>query len=267
MAVSLRRLGRTLPWQGLLGFALLLAVWEGAILVGNIPSNVLPGPWDVVVTLVRGLFLDGRLLVHMGATAWGTLAGYGVGCLAGFLLALAIGESRWLTAFFYYPILAFQAVPKIAIAPLVFFWVGFGLASKIVMVSFLCFFPVFINTLVGMRSLDPLLLDLYRASGASRLRTLFEVKIPAAATLIFSGLQIAIVFALVGCIVMEFVGSPRGLGYKTLEAANAFDMPLTYAAIASIGLLGVTGTALIQFARRRLVFWQAERVDSGLGHA
>lgn len=267
MASPARRLRRALPWQGLLGLLVLLAVWQGAIWIGDIPSNVLPGPFQVVAALFDGLAGRGGLLVHMGATAWGTLAGYGIGCLAGFLLALAVGESRWLHAFLYYPILTFQAVPKIAVAPLIFFWVGFGLSAKIVMVSFLCFFPVFINTLVGMRSLDPLLLDLYRANGASRLRTLFEVKIPAAAILIFSGLQIAIVFALVGCIVMEFVGSPRGLGYKTLEAANAFDMPLTYAAIASIGLLGVAGTALVQLARRRLVFWQAGRDAGGIGHA
>lgn len=257
---------RAAPWQGLLGIVILLAIWDISIRLGNIPANVLPPPAAVVLALFDGL-IDGRLLSHMGATATGTLIGYGVGCLSGFLLALAIAEFRWLSAFFYYPILAFQAVPKVAIAPLIFYWIGFGLSSKVVMVALLCFFPVFVNALVGMRSPDPLLLDVYRVYGATRLRSLLEVKIPAAASLIFSGLQIAVVFALVGCVVMEFVGSPRGLGFKTLEAANAFDMPLTYAAIASIGLLGIAGTTIVQIARRRLIFWQAESIGVCHGHA
>jgi NitT/TauT family transport system permease protein len=148
-----------------------------------------------------------------------------------------------------------QSVPKIAIAPLLVAYLGFGLPSKVFTAALLCFFPLFVATVTGMRSVDPGLLDLYRVASASRLHLLRHVRIPAAAPYLFAGLQVAVVLAVIGSVVSEFVASTHGLGFIVKSRSQDLDVSMMFAAIATLSLMGVTGNLLVRLAQRRLVFW------------
>src|SRR5690606_30378178 len=185
----------------------LLGIWHWAIVFFHVPPYLLPKPGAVVDALWGGLVRSGGFYPHIGATLHSTVTGYAIGCalalVAGTLLAEFPRAERLLTPY----IVALQSMPKVALAPLIIVWFGYDIASKIVMVALICFFPVFVNTVVGLKSVDRNLLALYRVFSASRLSILLNVKVPAAAGSIFAGLQIAVVMALIGAVVAEFVAS------------------------------------------------------------
>lgn len=135
-------------------------------------------------------------------------------------------------------------------------WLGFGTESKIALVVLICFFPVFVNSVAGFRSANPDVIDLLRVFNASRLHVFFNAKVPAAATSIFAGLQIAVVLALIGAVVGEFVTAKQGLGFLIQSSTLNFDVPTMFAAIMTLALLGILGTTLVKFAYRRVVFWE-----------
>src|SRR5690606_26008923 len=135
--------------------------------------------------------------------------------------------ARWLTPV----LLAFQATPKVAVAPLIFIWVGFGIESTVVLVALICLFPIFANTISGMRSANPDLIDLYRAFSAGRWKIFWNVKLPAAAGQIFTGLQVSVLFALTGAVVMEFITGVRGLGFLIENSAGTLDVATIFASL------------------------------------
>ena len=242
------------PLAGLLA---LLLFWHLLTVTGAVPSFLLPAPGRVAAALGAGL-ADGTLLRHLVPTLQATASGYVLGSIAAFALAALIAEFRTVERFLYLHLVAIQSIPKVSIAPLVFLWAGFDIAGKIVLVALICFFPVFANALAGFRAADPNLLDLLRAAGASRTHVFVQAKVPAAGSQLFAGLEVAVAFALIGCVVMEFVGSTRGMGFVIQDASNTFDLPLTFAAVVLLGLVGVLGNALVRLVRRRLIFWEAE---------
>lgn len=239
-----------------IALAAVVVLWSAAIDWFGISGYMLPRPGQVALALIDGM-TAGDMAVHVMATVEGTVAGYLTGCGIGFLLALAVYVLPWLRQVLHLPILLLQAMPKVAVAPLLFFWLGFDLGARVTMVALLCFFPVFVNTLSGLDYIDRLLVDLYRAAGASRARILLEVGIPAAAPSVFAALQVSVMFAIVGDVVMEFVGASAGLGFKIQTAANAIDLPTTFAAIVMIGLIGAAAVAVVRLAERRVIFWEA----------
>jgi len=147
-------------------------------------------------------------------------------------------------------------MPTIAIAPLIIVYFGVGLPSKVVTVALLCFFPVFVNTVAGLRSADPRLVDLYRAASATRLRLFWDVKFPGALDHILVSLQVALVLAFVGCVVSEFIASTAGLGHIIKTFANDLNTAVMFAAILSLAVIGATTGYLIQLMHRRIVFWR-----------
>jgi NitT/TauT family transport system permease protein len=153
-------------------------------------------------------------------------------------------------------VVAFQSMPKVALAPLLLVWFGFDLTSKVVMVALVCFFPMFINTVVGLKSTSPALIDLMNAFSASRLHILVRIKVPSAAGHLFAGLQIAVVMGLIGAVVAEFVSSTRGLGYLISASAGTMDTSVMFAGLVSLAALGVGASALVQMVHRRVVFWE-----------
>jgi NitT/TauT family transport system permease protein len=137
-------------------------------------------------------------------------------------------------------------------------WFGFGLTSKILIVGLICFFPVFINTVSGIRATDPNLIDLLRVFSASRAHIFFHVELPSAASQIFAGLQISIVFGLIGTIVAEFVSSQRGLGVLIEASSQNLDVAANLAVLLILAILGVAGSELVRFVHKKVVFWEAE---------
>lgn len=237
-----------------------LAIWWGATRIFSIPSYVLPRPSQVWEALWQG-YVEGTLWKHLSYTLQSTTSGYLAGCGFGFLLGLLIAESRGLELVIYPYIIALQSMPKVALAPLIIMWFGLGLESKIVMVSLICFFPVLVNTFVGLRQADEKLIELYRAYGASRLSILYNVKLPAAAGGIFAGLQISVALGLIGAVVSEFIASQRGLGNVIQSASINMDAGLMFAALFSLAAIGTIGSQIIRYLHWKVVFWD-RRVDA-----
>jgi NitT/TauT family transport system permease protein len=153
-------------------------------------------------------------------------------------------------------IVGFQSMPKVALAPLLLVWFGFDLTSKVILVGLICFFPMFVNTVAGLRSANNDLVDLYRACSSSRLLIFWDVKLPGAANSIFAGLQIAMVMALLGAVVGEFVASRRGLGYLIQSSGVNFDVPAMFTAVLTLSALGITATFILRKLHSKVVYWE-----------
>jgi NitT/TauT family transport system permease protein len=159
-----------------------------------------------------------------------------------------------------YPLIVFfQLVPKIAIAPLFVVWFGFGLFPKVLLTFLLCFFPTLVASMTGFRALDPRVLYLTRSMGATWWQTFRYVRLPAALSYIFAGLKVSIVFAATGAIVGEFVGANNGLGYLLLRGTSYLDMPLIFAILVALAVVGIAFSYLVQLAERLLMPWTARR--------
>jgi NitT/TauT family transport system permease protein len=236
-------------------FTALLLLWQGAIRVFGLPAYMLPPPGEIGQALVQG-WIGGTFWEHAWFTVRGALIGFAVGSLAGILAGVAVAEVRAASLAFYPLVIAIQSMPTVAVAPLIVVYLGVGLASKIATVGLLCFFPVFVNTVAGIRAADPRLIDLYRSASATRLRMLADVKLPGAVDHIMASLQIAIVLAFVGCVVSEFVASTAGLGYIVKTFASDLNVAVMFAAIASLGLIGGVAGFLMSRLHQRLVFWR-----------
>ncbi|WP_372520278.1 ABC transporter permease [Roseovarius sp.] len=236
--------------------AVLLFAWEWASR-GENQSYLLPGPVSVVEALIDCYFTRGILWEHLWTTFVQTAAGFAFGCMAAIVIGSLVAEFPLIDRMVYPYVVALQSMPKVALAPLLIVWFGFGIMSKIVLVALICFFPMFVNVVSGLRGVSPELLDLYRAFSASRWRTYVEIKIPTALPSFFAGLQIAVVFALLGSVVGEFIASQKGLGSVIQAASVSFDLPIVFACIISLSCLGAVMTTTVRRLQRKIVFWQA----------
>lgn len=236
--------------------AALLLVWEIGVRAFEVPEFVLPPPSGIAAELwgERALLADNGL-----ATLWAVLGGFGLAIAVSVPLAFLIVYSPVLEKAVY-PLLVFsQTVPKIAIAPLFIVWFGFGVLPKVLIAFLICFFPVVIDTVIGLRSVSPEMLDLVRSMGGSRLEAFRRIRVPNALPYFFSGLKIAITLAVVGAIVGEFVGSTRGLGFVIVQASSFLDNRLLFAAVLVLTLIGVVLFYLVDLLERLLVPWHVTR--------
>lgn len=245
---------RAAPWVSLL---VVLALWQAASVWGKVPSMLLPRPMQALQALAE-LFVSGEIWPHLGATIKGASAGYVLGSVLALLFAALMAVFRPVDHLLMTHLQAFQAIPKVALAPLVFIWCGFGAASTITLVTMSCFYPVFVNAFVGFRAADPDLLAMYRAFGSGRARIFWSVQLPSAASQIFVGLEICVVFALISAVVMEFIAGTEGLGCLIQAASTTLNTPSVFAALILLALIGIGSSAIVRWARRRVVFWEAE---------
>jgi len=250
-----------LKWMALhvVLLSVMIGLWALAIQVFQVPTWILPKPSRVLAALSSGL-LGGAYWPHIAFTVSAVVGGFAIGCSLAVVTAIAFVELPWLDRALNPYVVALQSMPKVALAPLIIVWFGFGLASKVVMVSLICFFPMFINTVVGLRATNPSLIDLMRVYSASRWRILSRIKLPSAAGHIFAGLQIAVMLSLIGAIVAEFVSSSRGLGYLINSAAVTMSTDTMFAGLFCLVVLGLIGSRLIRYLHHRVVFWEG-RVD------
>ncbi len=239
----------------LVSLLVILAIWAAIFRADQIPSMVLPSPADTARALIDG-FRTGSIWSHLLATFEGAAIGYAIGVGLALILAALFTAYPLAERFLMLHVLAFQAIPTVAIAPLVFIWCGFGIRSTVVIVTIACFYPVFINSLVGFRATDATLTDMYRAFGSSELRIFWTVRLPAAARQIFVGLEISIVFAFTAAVVMEFIAGTQGLGYLIQTSSVTLNSAEAFAALIVLALLGITTSGAIRAVRRRLIFWE-----------
>lgn len=238
--------------------AAVLGFWEWCIWFFQIEPYLLPRPLDVARALWVGL-VDGLFYPHIAATLSATATGYLVGCAFALAAGIIVAEFESVGRVLHPYIVALQAMPKVALAPLVVVWFGFGMASKVALVAMISFFPVFVNVIAGIRSTNPDLINLYRAFSASRFSTLIHVKLPSAAGAIFAGLQIAVVLALIGAVVAEFVASTAGLGNIIQAAGVNLNVPIMFAAIIILSAIGVISSQILRVLNERIVFWEGSR--------
>jgi NitT/TauT family transport system permease protein len=242
----------------LITLAVVLLVWHFSVVLLQVPDYILTTPGAVLRTL-WSYFVDGSIWRHIGYTVSATLIGYVIGSTLALVLGALLAESRTFEKFVYPLLIAIQATPKVALAPLILVWFGFGIASKVVLVVLICFFPLFINTIVGIRRVDPDLIDACRAFKASRWYVFRHVKLPGAASDIFAGLQIGVALSLIGTVVGELVSSEAGLGYLIGSAAVNLNVSTMFAGVILLAAFGITGSQLVRWLHRRVVFWEAGR--------
>jgi NitT/TauT family transport system permease protein len=252
--------GRTIPGSDYLvswgAFAVLLAIWEAAVRILHVPDFILPPPTAIGASLYYGL-KSGLFVQHFFVTAFQTLAGFVLAALFGIGMGALIAQFRIVERTIYPWLVALQALPKIAIAPLIIVWAGYGIESKIVIVALVALFPILVNTIVGLKSCDQGKLDLMQSLGATGWETFRLVRLPNALPFVFAGLNVAIVLAILGSIVGEFVGSKAGLGNLILEANFQFNVAQMFAILVILGAFGVALSMAVRFIQGRLMFWNA----------
>ena len=240
-------------WPVVAAFAAFLVAWKLVVVVGGVPAFILPAPEQVAIRFVTG-WADGTMEPHAWTTIVEVALGFAVGAGTGVVVGYALARWRTVERVASPYLVAAQAVPILALAPLLALWFGPGLLSKVVICGLIVFFPVAISTMVGIRSVDPGLLELARSLRATRRRVLVDVEVPAALPSIFGGLRVGVTLAVVGAIVGEWAGAREGLGLLVnLARGSLFDIPLMFATLVTIALLGVALYVLVVLVERRLV--------------
>lgn len=232
----------------------LLALWEGACRLFAISPIILPTPSSTIMRLYE-LFHSGTIWPHLWATLFEVVAGFLLGCLAGLVAGAVVSLIPAFERLVYPYLVALQTLPKIAIAPLFVIWFGYGLTSKVIITALVCFFPVLVSVIAGFHSTDKDQLDMMKAFGATKWQILFRLRIPSALVLIFAGLEIAAVLAVIGAIVGEFVGAQVGLGYLVVTLNFSMDVPGVFAVLVVLSVIGLAMHGLMRYAARRYIFW------------
>jgi NitT/TauT family transport system permease protein len=241
----------------LLLFVALIALWELAVSDEWISSLILPHPWEVVEGFSE--LVSGEVLwPNLRATAWEIIAGFLLGSGAGIALAVACALSVVARRTIYPYVVALQVTPRIALAPMLVAWLGFGDSPKIVLAATICFFPVFLNALTGMAAAEREAQEMFRSLGASRTRTFLHLRLPAALPVTFAGLKTALTLAMIGAVVGEFITGDKGLGLLLQRYSYQGEMGLAFAVLLILTLIGFVLYGFMEYLDRILIFWSHE---------
>ncbi len=240
-------------WAATLAVAVgLLAVWQAGVQISGVAIILLPAPADILRELAASpLFF----LREGGYTLASTVAGFVLAVLLGIVLAVAIVCSRLLDRIIWTVLVVINSLPKVALAPLFVIWMGLGIAPKIAVSVLLALFAIVVDLVLGLRSVDPDVLALARISRTGWLREMLLIRLPGALPALFSGMKVAVSFALVGAIVGEFVGGSNGLGTVILVAQGQFDTTRVFAALVLLGVMGTMLVRVVEWAERRSISW------------
>ena len=244
----MRRLASTL-----LSLAAFLAAWKLLTLVTGTPEYILPAPEVVAQRALRAIG-SGLLWEHAAVTLSEILLGLAVGASTAIAIGTALGKSVVVERVLSPYIVAAQSVPILALAPLLDIWFGGGLLARVLICALIVFFPIAIATMVGIRSTDPLLLELFRSLGATPRQRTIRLEIPSALPVIFGGLRVGVTLAVIGAVVAEWAGASSGLGVL-INIANQglFDTPLMFVALTTLAVIGITLHGVVVSIERRIV--------------
>jgi NitT/TauT family transport system permease protein len=237
----------------------LIALWHFVTVRFAIPMFILPPPLEVWRSLVAGLsagpFDRGGFLYHAGITFSEAALGFLLGSTVGIVVGFTIASSRLIERIALPYIIGFQSLPKVALAPLLVIWFGFGIEGKVVITSVITFFPLLINSMAGYQSVDPDRIDLARSCNATRRQILQKIILPSSLPYIFAGLNIASVLAILGAIVGEFVGAQSGLGMLLMQYNQSLQIAPVFGVLLILAFMGYASNAAIRSLERRLCFW------------
>lgn len=255
---SRRANGHSAGWkQAFIPLALVvfLLAWELIVLLGSYPAFFLPTPrqvWARFLVALREGSLTGHILVTLGEVLGGLALGLAVAVVLGYFLAKSRALERILAPY----IVASQAIPIVALAPLLVIWFGAGSLSKVLVCALTLFFPVLINTIVGIRSVDAELRELMRSLQASRWQAFTLLELPAALPVLFGGLKVGVTLSVIGAVVGEFVGADRGLGFLVNLARSLFDTPLMFVALLILMLIALALYLIVSILEGWLLKWR-----------
>ncbi len=237
-------------------FVVLIGLWWLGTIVFDWPSYIVPTPLEVAEQIVdRWSFL----MSNFWTTLEEALLGFAIAIGIAVPSAVAITYSRMLELTIYPALVALNAVPKIAIAPLLVIWMGFGLGPKIVMVILICFFPIVISTATGLKSTPAELVELSRSLPSSPLQEFVRFRFPWSLPYVFVGLKVAIALAVIGAVVGEFVGATEGLGYVIVASGQTADTTLAFAAVVLLSVMSIVLFYGVELVQRVLVPWSEEQ--------
>jgi NitT/TauT family transport system permease protein len=233
----------------------LLGLWELIVALGRYPAFILPTPrlvWQRGMVALQ----DGSLLLHTWVTLREVFGGLVLGLSVAVILGYALAKSPAIERLLAPYLAASQAIPIVALAPLLVIWFGGGHLSKVLVCALTLFFPVLINTIVGIRSVDAELVELMRSLRATRWQTLRLLELPAALPVLLGGLKIGVTLSVIGAVVSEFVGADRGLGFMVNLARGLFDTPLMFVALFTLMAIALILYLLVSLLERRLLRWR-----------
>ncbi len=242
-------------FAGVATLLLVLGLWQLVTTQGWVRPFLVPAP-AAVAAKFQEVLLDGRLWLHTHTTLTEVLLGLGIGVSIGVTVGYCIARSRLLEDLLSPIIVAFQSTPIVAYAPLLVIWFGSGPQSKIITCVLIVFFPMLMNTVVGMRGVPRDLHDLMRVSRATRWQTLTRLEIPAALPVLLTGLKTSATLAVIGAVVGEFIVANAGLGFLINLARSQYDTPLVFVAVITLALMAGTLYAAVSLLERRLLAWQ-----------
>ena len=238
-----------MPW---LVMVVLLVVWEICCIVFDVPEIILPKPTKIFAVFVQRFDI---LMAYCWDTLWTTTVGFLLAIAGGLLLGLAIGASPFVYSGLYPLLIAFNAIPKVAIVPILMIWVGVGSLPAVVTAFVISFFPIVVNVATGLATIEPEMRDVLRSLGATRFEILTKVGIPRAMPYLFASLKVAITLAFIGSVISETVGGNNGIGFLMLSASARNDAPTTFAGLFAIAIMGVAMYAVCALIEKRMTRW------------
>jgi ABC-type nitrate/sulfonate/bicarbonate transport system permease component len=245
-----------------LTLALFLLAWEAAVRILNTPEFLLPPPSAIFREVIVSWEI---LLPHMVQTLKEIAMGYGVSAVVAILLGVGIAMSGLLEKALMPLLIATDAIPKIAIAPLLLIWFGTGALSKVILVGLVTFFPILITTITGMQSADPNLVRMFRSVGASRRHEIFKLRLPYAVPYVFAGLKVATTLSVIGAVIAEWVSSSSGLGYLIISGITNFQTLLVFAGIFVLILISLSFYSAVSLLGRKLSWRDSTETNIAAG--
>jgi len=248
-ASSQRRLEVAMPWLVIAG---ILIVWQGAVMLFGIQPFVLPSP-----TAILNAFFEHRapIIQHASFTLMNTMIGFALGILFGVVLGVVIGSYRLIYVGLYPVLIGFNSIPKVAVVPILVLWLGIGQPTAIATAFLLSFFPIAVNVATGLATVEPELEDVLRSLGATKRDLLFKVGLPRAMPYFFASLKVSITLAFIGAVIAETIASNDGIGYLMLQASSQFRIPLMFAGVIVIALMGIATYLVFAYIERRMTGW------------
>lgn len=238
-------------------FVVVMLFWEYGTPLLGVDEFVLPLPSQIVDSLWLQLTND-QFWGHVWVTTQEALLGFAIGVGTALVLGTFISQIKLVETTLMPYVVAFQTVPKVALAPLFVVWFGFGLTSKVVMAAVISFFPMLVNVIEGLKAADTDRIQMLKVFGASKSQIFRMVRLPSALPFIFAGLDIGIVFAILGAVVGEFIGAQEGLGYLLLQTNYNFDIAGMFAVLVVLSVMGLLAHFVIRLVQRKVAFWAEE---------
>jgi ABC-type nitrate/sulfonate/bicarbonate transport system permease component len=239
--------------------ALALGLWEAWVRLRGVPEYLVPAPSAIAQRLAEDPAFFAR---QGGVTLYGALAGFALGSTVAILLAVAMAHSRFLERSLFPLAIMVKVTPIVAIAPLLAVWFGFGLAPKLFIIALIVFFPVMVNAVIGLRSVNPWALQYLQSLAASPWEVLVKLRLPSALPYLFAAFKVSVPLSVIGAVVAEWFSGEEGLG-RVIQVSNSnVDMPTAFAAIVSLATLGVGLYLIVSLVERRLLSWHESAMDT-----